>query len=189
MPRLTLLVTDTSPLITLALGDSLDLLLRPGLLVSIPDAVFLEATRIRGAPGADRIVDWIDANETVRIAPTAIGIDFQRRLDDRRSTRGLGEQAAFETLNRFLAANPDGQALLLFEDNDVARRRSPTDEQVHIISTGNFLRALEAVGLLQSADHVLDLATIAGRNVERQRKAVASEAAQMLTRQIIGDRS
>ena len=45
-----LIITDTSPLITLALADSLDALLRPGLTVHIPDAVYTEAIRIRDAP-------------------------------------------------------------------------------------------------------------------------------------------
>src|SRR6185437_11334880 len=35
---------------TLVLADSLDVLLRPGLPVSIPDTVYIEATRVRGAP-------------------------------------------------------------------------------------------------------------------------------------------
>ena len=46
-----LIVTDTSPLITLALADALDVLLRPSIPVSIPDAVYVEATRIRTAAG------------------------------------------------------------------------------------------------------------------------------------------
>src|ERR1700736_2190107 len=63
-----LIVTDTSPLFTLVLADSLDVLLRPGLGVSIPDAVYVEATRVRGAPGAEQIVAWINANlDAVRI--------------------------------------------------------------------------------------------------------------------------
>jgi hypothetical protein len=71
-----LIVTDTSPLFTLVLADALDVLLKPGLPVSIPDAVYIEATRVRGAPGADRIVEWIDAPlDVVRIVPTDIGID------------------------------------------------------------------------------------------------------------------
>jgi hypothetical protein len=49
-----LIVTDTSPLFTLVLGDALDALLRPGLPVRIPDAVYIEATRVHGAPGADQ---------------------------------------------------------------------------------------------------------------------------------------
>ena len=97
-----LIVTDTSPLFTLVLADSLDVLLRPGLSVSIPDAVYIEATRVRGAPGADRIVEWInDHLETVRIIPTDVGIDQQRRLEEGRSIRGLGEQAAIERWNDF----------------------------------------------------------------------------------------
>lgn len=188
MARFTLLVTDTSPLITLALADALDLLLRPGLDVSIPDAVFIEATRVRGAPGADRIVDWINTNDAVRITPTAIGVDLQRRLDDGRSIRGMGELAAYETLNRFAAANPEGVALLLFEDNDIAKRRPPTEEQIYIIGTGNYLRALEAAGLLQSADYVLDEATVQGRNVERQRNSAGNETAALLAQQLVSDR-
>lgn len=73
-----LIVTDTSPLFTLVLADSLDVLIRPGLPVSIPDAVYVEATRVHGAPGAEQIVQWInDHLDVVRIVPTDIGIDQQ----------------------------------------------------------------------------------------------------------------
>ncbi len=90
-----LIVTDTSPLFTLVLADALDALLRPGIAVSIPDAVDIEATRVHGAPGAEQIVEWINAHlDQVRIVPTDIGIDQQRRLEEGRSIRGLGEQAA-----------------------------------------------------------------------------------------------
>ena len=77
-----LIVTDTSPLFTLVLAGALDALLRPGLDVSIPDAVYIEATRVHGAPGADQIVERInDHLDKVRIIPTDIGIDQQRRRD------------------------------------------------------------------------------------------------------------
>jgi hypothetical protein len=66
-----LIVTDTSPLFRLVLADALDVLLRPGLPVSIPDAVYIETTRVHGVPGADRIVSWInDHLDEVRIVPT-----------------------------------------------------------------------------------------------------------------------
>ncbi len=168
-----LIVTDTSPLFTLALADALDVLLRPGLPVSIPDAVYIEATRVRGAPGADRIVDWINDNlDMVRIVPTDIGIDQQRRLEEGRSIRGLGEQSAIEALERFLRSDPAAEALLLFEDTDVTRRRVAVYERVGLIATGDFLRELEAARLIQSSDHILDLAAAQGRNVERQRQAI-----------------
>jgi hypothetical protein len=154
-----LIVTDTSPLLTLVLADSLDVLLRPGLAVSIPDAVYIEATRVRGAPGADRIVEWInDHLDMVKIVPTDIGIDQQRRLEEGRSIRGLCEQAAIETLERFLRSDPTAEALLLFEDTDVERRQAIVDARVGLISTGDFLRELEAAQLIQSSDHILDLA-------------------------------
>ena len=167
-----LIVTDTSPLFTLVLADSLDVLLRPGLPVSIPDAVYIEATRVHGAPGAEQFVEWINAHlEAVRIVPTDIGIDQQRRLEEGRSARGLGEQSAIETLERFLRLNPTAEALLLFEDSDVAKRRAIVDERASLISTGDFLRELEGVGLIQSSDYILDQAAAKGRNIERQRAA------------------
>jgi hypothetical protein len=166
-----LIVTDTSPLFTLVLADALDVLLRPGLPVSIPDAVYFEATRVHGAPGAGPIVEWINAHlDLVRIIPTDIGIDQQRRLEDGRSIRGLGEQAAIETLERYLRSNVSAEALLLFEDSDVEKRRAIVDQRASLISTGDFLRELEAAGLLQSADHILDQAAAHGRNVEKQRR-------------------
>jgi hypothetical protein len=139
-----LIVTDTSPLFTLVMADALDALLRPRLPVSIPDAVYIEATRVHGAPGAGQIVEWINAHlDTVRIIPTDIGIDQQRRLEEGRSIRGLGEQAAIETLERFLRTDANAEALLLFEDTDVAKRRAIVDQRVSLITTGDFLRELE----------------------------------------------
>ena len=167
-----LIVTDTPPLFTLVLADALDVLLRPGLAVSIPDAVYIAATRVHGVPGADQIVAWInDHLDAVRIVPTDIGIDQQRRLEEGRSIRGLGEQAAIETLERFLRSNPAAEALLLFEDSDVQKRRAIVDERVSLISTGEFLRELEGAGLIQSTDYILDQAAARGRNVDKQRQA------------------
>jgi hypothetical protein len=166
-----LIVTDTSPLFTLVLAGSLDVLLKPGLPVRIPDAVYVEATRVRGAPGADRIVEWINAHlDIVSIVPTDIGIDQQRRLEEGRTIRGLGEQAAIEALERYLQTDAGAEALLLFEDTDVEKRRAIVDQRVGVISTGDFLRELEAAGLTQSTDYILDQAAAQGRNVERQRR-------------------
>jgi hypothetical protein len=129
------------------------------------------------APGAEQIVEWINAHlEAVRIVPTDIGIDQQRRLEEGRSIRGLGEQAAIATLERFLRADPAHEALLLFEDSDVAKRRAIVDQRASLISTGDFLRELELAGLIQSADFILDQATARGRNVDRQRQANEDDA-------------
>src|ERR1700739_1893958 len=130
-----------SPLFTLVLAGSLDILLRPRLPVRIPDAVYIEATRVHGAPVAEQIVAWInDHLDRVTIVPTDIGIDQQRRLEEGRSIRGLGEQAAIETLERFLRSDPTAEALLLFEDSDVETRRAVVDARVGLVSTGDFPR-------------------------------------------------
>jgi hypothetical protein len=172
-----LIVTDTSPLFTLVLAGSLDVLLRPGLPVRIPDAVYIEATRVHGAPGAEQIVEWINAHlDAVRIVPTDIGIDQQRRLEEGRTIRGLGEQAAIEVLDRFLRTDPAAEALLLFQDTDIGRRRAIVDQRVSLISTGDLLRELEEAGLIQSTDYILDRAAAQGRNVERQRRAAEDSA-------------
>jgi hypothetical protein len=85
-----LIVTDTSPLSTLALADALDTLLRPGIPVSIPDAVYVEATQVRRAAGASRIVEWINKHlDRVRIVPTEVGVDQQRRIEESRTIRAL----------------------------------------------------------------------------------------------------
>jgi hypothetical protein len=101
--------------------------------VRIPDAVFFEATRVHGAPRAEQIVEWINAHlDMVQIVPTDVGIDQQRRLEEGRSIRGLGEQAAVEALDRFLRSDPTAEALLLFEDSDIERRRIIVDERVGV---------------------------------------------------------
>ena len=172
-----LIVTDPSPLITLAVANELDVLLRAGVPVDIPDAVYIEATRVRTAPGANQIGAWInDHSDRVRIVPTETGIDQQRRLEEGRVIRGMGERASIEALDIFLAKNPDARALLLFEDSDILKRRAIVDEQVSLISTGDFLRELQAAHLIQSAEHILDEAARSGRNVERQRDPASDPA-------------
>jgi hypothetical protein len=56
--EITIIVTDSPPLITLAAAQSLDYLLYPELPVIIPDAVFYEATGSAGKLGAQEILDW-----------------------------------------------------------------------------------------------------------------------------------
>jgi hypothetical protein len=181
-----LIVTDTSPLITLAVANELDVLLRAGVPIEIPDAVYIEATRIRAAPGANRIGAWInDHSDLVRIVPTETGVDQQRRLEEGRPIRGLGEQASIETLDIFLAKYPDARAVLLFEDTDISKRRAIVDERVSLISTGDYLRELQAAHLIQSAEHILDEAARSGRNVEKQRKpATDAETLENVRRQL-----
>ena len=172
-----LLVTDSSPLITLAAADALSCLTRLGLPIIIPDMVFVEVTQDVARLGASQIVDWVrEAGADVRIAPTRIYSEFEalRMLDPKTRSRGRGEQAALEILNAELARLPETHAFLLFEDSDVGKRSfvRALPENVAAISTGDLLRELEFAGLIQSADHIIDAALAANRNVERQRDDV-----------------
>jgi hypothetical protein len=169
-----LIITDTSPLITLAVADHLHALNAPGLQIVIPDAVFVEATRMESAPGVAAIVEWAARHDDlVRIQPTEKGLDQIRRIAEGRSIRGMGEEAAQEVMRTSAEFHPERFQLLLFEDRDLQKRTVILPERAFAISTGDWLRTLEARGLIQSADHILDQAARAGRTIERQRLQVS----------------
>ena len=71
--RIGLIVTDASPLITLAAAESLDLLTMPEIPVSIPDMVYYEVTRDIAKLGATSVIDWVKGNRAlVRLEPTVL---------------------------------------------------------------------------------------------------------------------
>lgn len=165
-----LIVTDASPLITLALGDQLHALTAPGLRVVIPDAVWVEATRVESAPGASELIDWIARNDhQVSTRPTEVGQDQLQRLRDGRSIRGMGEAAALEVLATTAEYHPSRHLFLIFEDRDLEKRTIILPERAYAITTGDWLRLAERKGLIQSADEALDRAAARGRTVDRQR--------------------
>ena len=49
-----------------------------------------------------------------RIVPTEAGIVQQRRSEEGRSIRGMGEPVSIEVLESFLARNPDAEALSIY---------------------------------------------------------------------------
>ena len=190
MTQLGLLVTDASPLITLAAADALDCLTMPGLRVLIPDMVYFEVTQDLARTGAAGVVEWARRHPgQVEIVPTTTFAEFQtlRAADPATRSRGRGEQAALEVLNTEIDRTPDLEAVLVFEDNDVRTRRfvRALPERVTALSTGDLLHELEAAGRIQSSDHILDRAAEKERNVERQRQPSADDAArQALRRQL-----
>lgn len=152
--RLGLIVTDASPLITLAAGDALECLTMPGVPVIIPDMVYAEVTEDLARLGADDVVQWARRHHgQVEIAPTGVFAEYQalRSTNPRTRSRGRGEQAALEVLNAAIADDPDLEAVLFFEDADVRKRRfvRALPERVMALSTGNLLRELEAACRIQ----------------------------------------
>jgi hypothetical protein len=191
--RLGLIVTDASPLITLAAGEALECLTMPGLRVVIPDMVYFEVTQDLARTGAGDIVDWARRHHgQIEIAPTTVFSEFQvlRAADEKVRSKGRGEQAAAEILNAEIEKDADLEALLLYEDNDIRARRfvGALPERVTPLSTGDLLRELEAAGRIQSADHVLDVAAEKERNVAAQREPHSNDDARVLLREQLAHR-
>jgi hypothetical protein len=106
MIRCGLIVCDASLLIALAKAGELGVLLRQRLPITIPDAVYREATS-PNYPDGHVIAAWIVANEDrVRVAITDAGLqqDVLPRAGAR--AREMGEIAAIEVINRFSKAPP-----------------------------------------------------------------------------------
>lgn len=160
----------------------------PGVPVLVPDMVYAEITRDMARLGADEVVDWLRANrEQVHIVATAVYAEFEtlRAANPQIRSRDRGEQAAVEVLDYEITRDPTLQALLLFEDSDIRTRSfvRTLPERVTAISTGDFLRALEAESRIQSADHILVEAAARGRNLEEQRQPTTSEPARAILRE------
>ncbi len=186
--RLGLIVTDASPLITLAAGEALDCITMPGLRVVIPDMVYFEVTWDLARTGAADIVAWTRRHHgQIEIAPTTVFSEFQivRAADPDTRSKGRGELSAAEILNAEIDQDSDLEALLLYEDNDIRTRHfiGALPERVMTLSTGDLLRELEAAGRIQSADHILDVAVANERNVEGQRASREDAAARALLRE------
>lgn len=174
-----LIITDASPLITLAVTDNLHLLSYLGIPVRVPDAVYAEVVeRFPEKAGARQIGEWLADNPGyVHFTPTVIG-RLQARLiadstdpkDRIKDVKNLGEQAAIEIANRQQERNPGSRTLLMYEDSGVIARRPSIAGNVNLLSTGDLLHTLERAKLIQSADQVLDQAQAQGRNVSHLRQ-------------------
>jgi ATP:corrinoid adenosyltransferase len=89
--QLGLLVTDASPLITLAAAEALECLTMPGLRVVIPDMVYFEVTQDLAKTGAEDIVQWARRHQgQVEIVVTSVFAEFQvvRAADPRTRSKG-----------------------------------------------------------------------------------------------------
>jgi hypothetical protein len=169
-----ILITDTSSLITLAVADSLDYLAVGGIPIIIPDAVYYEATFDVEKMGAASIIEWTQKNpHIVQIMPTNTFTDQIYWIEQgKKRRRNLGEKAALEIANESTLLGDGSQAFILTEDDAVLSGgfiNSNQKRRIVVISTYDFLTALEAEQLINSADAVYALAADAGRLASRRR--------------------
>ena len=158
-----LIVTDSGPLITLAIAGSLDVLFLPNLPVIVPDMVRYEVIQDLSKPGAALVAEWIRRNDPHRltVGPTEVFEEFMllKLMNPATKTKNRGEQAAAEVLGRELEGQDFG-AILLFEDSAVRKTNFLTrlPDCVVVTSTSELLFGLESRGLLQNAQAILDQA-------------------------------
>ena len=158
-----LIVTDSGPLITLAIAGSLDVLFLPNLPVIVPDMVRHEVIQDLSKPGAALVAEWIRLNDPLRltVGSTEVFEEFMllKSMNPATKTKNRGEQAAAEILGRQLESQDFG-AVLLFEDSAVRKTNFLTrlPDCVVVASTSEFLFGLESRGLLQDAQSILDQA-------------------------------
>ena len=176
-----LIVMDTGPLITLAVADSLDYLLYPGVPVYVPDAVLYEATRDSAALGALQILDWVQRNsEQVRTISTEVFFNYieSHAANPARREKDLGERAAIEAIHDGMHLTPDERAVLITEDDRVLRRVLVLEAELTAkmipVTTRDFLAGMESAHRINSADEVYRRAEDGGR-VASQREVLADQ--------------
>lgn len=177
MKPISLIVTDSGPLITLAISGALDTLLLSNVHVIVPDMVRFEVVNHQDKPGAKEVLNWLRNNESnnVTVGSTEVWEEFSilRNANPAIKSKNRGELAASEILERELK-NGAKSAIFLFEDSDVKKAnfliRMP--DNVLVMSTSLFLDGLKHKGLIPDSDLILN-------------KAVSIRGLGILTRQII----
>jgi predicted nucleic acid-binding protein len=157
---ISLIVTDASPLITLAVASALDTLLLLRQRVIVPDMVRHEIVRHPEKPGASEVMEWIRAHgpDAVVVGSTTEYEEFLilQKTNPNVKIRNRGELAAAEILTRELD-HKINSAILLFEDSDIRKPnfliRLP--DNVLVMSTSEFLAGLESAKLIKSAQTIL----------------------------------
>ena len=175
--KINLIVTDASPLITLAVADALDTLLLPEVKVIIPDMVNFEVTRHINKSGACEVQEWIGQHQFKRVfvgsTDTFNKFIMLQQLNPSLNSRGLGETAAVEILQMEFDNGVDA-AILLFEDSDIRKMNfiARIPDNVIVMSTSTFLDGLQKIHLIVSADDILQ-------------KAVKMRGDEILNREVI----
>lgn len=155
-------VPDTGPLISLALGDALDLLLLAAdeVRIVLTDIVEFEATQ-----GSDRFQDakTIGAfiakhSDRIEVVPTTIGrlalSDLVRRREAGEAAslpKDVGELSITNFVISLRTVNPGEPMLVLIEDDWFSANAYSLPGNVHVVSTSAWLDGLELRGSIPSA--------------------------------------
>ncbi len=166
--RITIVIPDAGPLISLAMGDALHLLLalQPGARLVLTDFVHFEATVFadRFLDGA-QIASFINKNKnTIEVVATTIG-EFAiptireklRKNHDSPWPNDLGELSISSFITTSKDFNSGEPTLVLIEDDWFTTNAYAVPSNVHLLSTSAFLDGLEAEGIIESASAIRSL--------------------------------
>lgn len=177
----TLVISDTGPLISLAVVDRLDLLQAFGTTVFVTDAVMYECLRHADKPGADRLQKWFQdvGTNQHRIVKTPFGPAYLEAIRQEEqdgvegATKNFGEWATswvmdhLPSLLKQMRLNPgDHFGLILSEDNAYLYGNEPHAKRpanTHFLSTRAFFFALEKAGFIPSAENLRQEVRSSGR--------------------------
>lgn len=175
--RCVLIIPDAGPVNSLWVAGELPLLLRVGMPVVVIDQVYAELTSDPENYVKDREVrDFIEAHPDVfTIEETNVGkmAAILREQGTFRTGQSLGEAAIADFFQHGLEKHvlPDQAALLLFEDSDIRSvkviRKPPN---VHLVSTVAWLKGLQDMGIVASADDIIRAMTHPTDPAKRARK-------------------
>ena len=177
MRRCTIILPDAGPINSLWVAGRLDLLLELDMQIVIVDAVYDELTSDLSYLKDAEVKDFIDGHSPpFLIERTDIGEDErQKRWLGQKLKKNAGELAMVDFvsdeggLERYLKANEP--VAILFEDAGLRVFNRPPN--LHLISTVGLLRGLENLGVIASADEVIDEMlhpTKPGRRLEDARR-------------------
>lgn len=177
MKRCTIILPDAGPINSLWVADRLDLLLQLDMRIVIVDAVYDELTSDLSYLKDAEVKAFIDGHSPpFVIERTDIGeSEHQRRRLGQKPKKNAGELAMVDFisdeggLERYLEAKEP--VAILYEDAGLRVFNLPPN--LHLISTVGLLRGLEEVGIIASADEVIQEMlhpTKPGRRPEHARK-------------------
>lgn len=157
-----IVLPDTGPLISLALGNALDLLLLASddVRLVLTDVVEFEATN-RSDPYADAVVIkkfLQDHAPRLEVLPTTIGTlalaDLKRRAlagEQVSLAKDIGELSITNFVISLQTVNPGDPMLVVIKDDWFAASAFTVPGNIHLLSTSAWLDGLEALGKIPSA--------------------------------------
>lgn len=166
--RITIAIPDAGPLISLAMGNALELLLaiRPGVQLVVTDIVHFETTALadRFADGA-QIAEFLEVNKSrIHITETSIGnlalpvMRKQIEMGERvQWAPDYGEMSIMSFVRLAKTFNPGEPTMVLIEDDWFEENAFALPGNVHLVSTSSFLTGLERRGVINSAQAIKDL--------------------------------